>query len=693
MSGSSSLHSVPPSTSIYESPSRIRKKLSSSSSLFESEEDPNVPEEVEESESIEAELYRTKPTTPSFSQSNTFLNSPTAGKSTFLTPSQQYSSMVRQPSANIHSIFNKLNTLNEKTKHEDKRSFLHSIKGHMRKSSKDKFNSLFDPTDGSPLNDTWRGSPLQPFSVDDIHRSPTPSPHSPLKSPTISSYPSFTKLPSHSKRRLTSDNTVEEIAREMEQYYVQNNQRIESYMDQIALLEKQKRDLVLESKQWKKKWIHAENRLHSQEMEHQEGIRNLNENHQKNLDGIKGIHRKKCKQYGEVIKKLMATNEAFRAQLQESGIAPATITSEAGSLVETQEWADDHAFIKKKMAAIERRKRSLQLEEDMAAGIEYITLALGVELRQVQVDKYQEITEHASQSPPVSSTTPVMKKSPRRRSALRGKRADNYFSLRIENSPKNNSEKLPSIYHKTDHRQMKETLQPEQLSDIDTPSDESSSIDGNHPSFRFITMTRGSASKYTQNNLNVLSRQSSKTSLSTTEATDQEDSTPLFRFKVVDCVPDPSSQCSDEEGNVGTADDNLSSTDADSQVDEALSTPLPHEETPSSISHNSEEANSLTKPVISNPTFNSPSRVSPRLSVFAKTRNPTFSQSPSPRTANRLSTQSSFSTDSSNLYNTPTRESSYQLQHTPALRRKPLPKVPEINTSIAEESKVRPETL
>ncbi|KAK9707982.1 hypothetical protein K7432_009896 [Basidiobolus ranarum] len=329
MTGTSSLRTALPLTDIYESPKLIRKKPSSSS--FSDSEDNSAPEEVQESDLFEAKVYGPKPTTPtrssfintSYNQSNTLLTSPTTKRTTLSSP-QQHSSMVRQQSANIHSIFNKLNTLNEKSKHDDKRSFLHSIKGHMRKNSKDKFASLFDPFEGSPLNDTWRGSPLQPFSADDVHRSPTPSPHSPMKSPTLTSYPTFAKLNSHSKRRFTYDNTVEEIAREMEQYYVQNNQRMESYIDQIAVLEKQKRNAVIESKQWKKKSIYAENKLHNQEIEFQDEIRSLSEKHQNDLEMIKGIHRKKCKQYGEIIKKLMATNEAFRAQLQEHGIVPVT---------------------------------------------------------------------------------------------------------------------------------------------------------------------------------------------------------------------------------------------------------------------------------------------------------------------------------------------------------------------------------
>ncbi|ORX90459.1 hypothetical protein K493DRAFT_58907 [Basidiobolus meristosporus CBS 931.73] len=326
-----------PSPSIYVSSNRIRKKPSSCSSQSDTEEAPSISEQ--------AETNLLKPaTTPSFSRTTTPLNSPTARSYSSLFPSQP-NSMARHTNVNIHSIFSKLNTLNEKTRHDDKRSFLHSIKGHMRRNSKEKFHSLFDPGEGSPLNDTWRGTPLPVFTGEDSSYSPTLSPRSPLDSPTVTAYPTFAKSSSHSKKRLVQDNTIEEIAREIEQYYVQNNQRIEQYIDQIATLEKQKRDAVQESNQWKKKFIQAENQSHQRELELKEELQKFREKYLRDLDGIKRAHRKKCQQYGDTIKKLMTTNESFRSQLQESGIAPITSTPMAGPMVDP-EYNENHEYIK-----------------------------------------------------------------------------------------------------------------------------------------------------------------------------------------------------------------------------------------------------------------------------------------------------------------------------------------------------------
>ncbi|ORX89971.1 hypothetical protein K493DRAFT_340288 [Basidiobolus meristosporus CBS 931.73] len=708
MSGTVSLGGAPPLADIYDSSQLIRKKHSSSS-FSDSEEENNPPEDEHVTDSpFDTKTYPTKPTTPTraflsstFSHANPLLTSPTVKKPTLPTSPQHYSSMVRQHSANIHSIFNKLNTLNEKTRHDDKRSFLHSIKGHMRKNSKDKFSSLFDPFEGGPLSDTWRGSPLQPFSADDVHRSPITSPHSPLKSPTLTSYPTFNKLASHSKRRLTHDNTVEELAREMEQYYFQNNQKIESYIDQIATLEKQKRDAVLESKQWKKQCIYAENKLHSQELEFQEEMRNLSEQHQNDLDMIKGIHRKKCKQYGEIIKKLMATNEAFRAQLQEYGIVPVTANPEAEMLVETQEWAEDREFIQQKLAAIEQRKLASKSEEEMAASIEYITLALGMELRQNQAARCQKAPQAAA-PPLVPASGPTMtsaklKTFARKRSShleSHEKRPDNYFSLRIGKERRRELERVTTIYHKTDHRKLTDdSLHLGQSVDADSFSDDSeSSADEASIPLQFITTSRGRLDRRSKRSINPLTSTTRATAITTPAVGDEtaEDQMSAFQFKPTEVPLKPlgqgSSKASGEKPSKmlvpAEVDDtplcpnshtNPSAKSAASTEDEVEMTPAV-EEKPLTTHDPCIRDASVSTPLASRSrtsTSSIASSVSPSRSVFAKNRNPIRSASPCQRTANRLSMLNS-SPGNGRLSTTPE-----QSQHLLAQRKKPLPKIPE----------------
>ncbi|KAK9707983.1 hypothetical protein K7432_009897 [Basidiobolus ranarum] len=370
-------------------------------------------------------------------------------------------------------------------------------------------------------------------------------------------------------------------------------------------------------------------------------------------------------------------------------------------LVETQEWAEDREFIQQKLAAIEQRKLSSGPEEEMAASIEYITLALGVELRQNQVKKYQDLPDAASQPDPPSSP-PLIKseKLTRQRSsprALHEKRPDNYFSLRIGKERKKDIEKVTSIYHKTDHRRLKNnktspTVLPHYQSDKYSLSDDSSSSDEEGMPLSYITTTRGPLDRRMKPNL----QPKRVVPMSTIHQVKPANVEPTFQFKATDDALMPVGQRlgEKEENRIST-----SSVDVDENrvndislnpdnhihMDDISSNPLSRTEDKSSKSHDSNvhETGSNASPLVSNArtiACNLTPRVSPSLSVFAKNRNPIRSGSPSQRAANRLSTHNY---PSSGVHMSPTPEFPTQAQ-----RKKPLPKIPEIKSSTVVTSNI-----
>ncbi|ORX90460.1 hypothetical protein K493DRAFT_58897 [Basidiobolus meristosporus CBS 931.73] len=275
-------------------------------------------------------------------------------------------------------------------------------------------------------------------------------------------------------------------------------------------------------------------------------------------------------------------------------------------------------------------------------------LALGVELRQAQVQKIQETPERPH-------LAPDSRKPPRRRSALRtphSKRPHYSSSLRVGD-------------------QEDDSCQGSKLSDGDTLSDESSSAEESSTPLRYITLTRGSSAQRARHDVSTtpyLSAQSSSTSLSTIEAINAKDESPDLHPIEVNCISEAASQPLGRE-------ESDASSDTDSQVDIALSTPLTFDE-------EAEPTHPPTKPVTepeepSSPTlgsYNSPPYVTSSLSVFARKRNSVRTEFPA---QDRRRSVGSI--------NSAGREQPHPLQHTPAMRRKPLPKTPEIQSTATSQ--------
>ncbi|KAK9721385.1 hypothetical protein K7432_003455 [Basidiobolus ranarum] len=206
--------------------------------------------------------------------------------------------------------------------------------------------------------------------------------HSLSRSSTMPQYPTV-RDSSHGKKRYSIDSKLGDSSF-LQQSSV-DSQSLEKYSSQIISLEKDKRELMLDRKTWKKRCIRAETEQVTQASEFEEKARKLKERYDRDLEKLRLLHQERYETLSSQVAQLTQISEVYRRQLTQHGIEPRFLMdSNDDTLDEDREYIEYHY---KKLGQKQNQ------DDELDSTVEYLIQALGYEFNGYRVDMCQNSIE------------------------------------------------------------------------------------------------------------------------------------------------------------------------------------------------------------------------------------------------------------------------------------------------------------
>ncbi|KAK9763329.1 hypothetical protein K7432_010099 [Basidiobolus ranarum] len=190
----------------------------------------------------------------------------------------------------------------------------------------------------------------------------------------------------HGSKRYSIDSKLRES--ELSHKPVVDAKCLETYLSQIIHLEKEKRQIMLDRKTWKKRCIRAETEQTTQALEFEDKAQRLKERYHLDLEKLRSLHQERCEDLSSQVAQLTQITQAYKNQLLEHGIEPTSLSSDNNTLDE------DRKFIEKRYKKVRQGRKQVQEEEqELDPTVEYLIQALGYEFNSQRVEMCQDSLE------------------------------------------------------------------------------------------------------------------------------------------------------------------------------------------------------------------------------------------------------------------------------------------------------------
>ncbi|ORY04510.1 hypothetical protein K493DRAFT_296951 [Basidiobolus meristosporus CBS 931.73] len=184
----------------------------------------------------------------------------------------------------------------------------------------------------------------------------------------------------HGKKRYSIDSKLEDPG--FLQVSSASSQCLENYLNQIIYLEKDKRQLVLERKTWKKRCVRAETEQVTQALEFKgwtgfthaihQNVAKLKVRYDSDLAKLRLLHQQRCESLISEVNLLTQVSETYRNQLLDHGIEPRLVSCE-----DTLD--EDRRYIEERYRKLKSEPRQV-LDDELDHTVEKLFQALTYEL-------------------------------------------------------------------------------------------------------------------------------------------------------------------------------------------------------------------------------------------------------------------------------------------------------------------------